>query len=333
MATALDDHDAGPGSSPYLTRTCHLICNNNERFAISFGLLEPMSKLKGFFKRSSDARLDFPQEAGHVLVHYLYTGRYQTLRQEDLARETLLKTPLEVSLCVFNIAQTYEVPGLASLAKERIACFSDKLAPLSFLRTAKDISQWLTSSADDTWLYNLVKSRVHRLFEDPKSLDQEGFLELFEPPGAFPKILSRAMMEELCCLKTSMYTPSTASAEAAPHIPELREPLDVPDGLCLEPESPEPIDQPERLLKQLVELEPEAKPTEDVETFEVQTEVTRRASWSSLQGQPQNGFQDEGSPAPRLSKKDLKKKKKKKKLLLAGDCPDHMPELSGEGDA
>ena len=92
----------------------------------------------------------------------------------------------------------------------------------------------------------------------------------------------------------------------------------MPDGLDLEPESPEPVDQPERLLKQLVELEPEAKPTEDVETFEVQTEVTRRASWSSLQDQLQNAFQDEGSPAPRLSKKDLKKKKKKRNFCWPG---------------
>ncbi|KAJ9137715.1 hypothetical protein NKR23_g8946 [Pleurostoma richardsiae] len=253
----------------------------------------------------------------------------------------ILENPLEVGLCAYSIAQTYDAAGLASLAKERVEHFSDQLAPMDFLRAVKRVSRWLASSADHAWLYDLVKSRVHQLFEDPESLDRKGWLELFEPAGTLSKMLSQSMMEELCCCKTSTYTPSASSAEAGPLIPEPPEPIDIPvERPQTEPEPgpelPEAVDIPDEVLGKPMEPEPEAELPRDTGTAVTPSEFTSRAGPSiTWPDQLQNTSQDQDSPTL-ISKKDKKKKKKMKmktKLALAEDCPDHEHHLLGDGDA
>jgi len=334
MASRLEDHDAGPDSSPYLSPACHLIFENNESFTIPLALLEPIPKLSALLSSwNNNASLDFPQEAGHVLVHYLHTGRYQMLRQGGLTGGALLGNPLEVSLCAYSIAQMYEASGLTKLAKERVVYFSDQLTPLNFLLAVKGVSRWLASRADDTWLYDLVRSRVHTLFEEPRSLDREAYLDLFEPPGTLSKMLSQAMVEELCCLKTSVYTPSISSGEAAPLIPETPEPVNVSDELQLEPELPEPPNKSNEILEQPMEPEPGAELREDTGIVATQSEFTEQAEPSSLwPDELRNPPQAKTSPAPTLSKKDKKRIQKKLKPSFAGDCPDHRLNLIRGGD-
>lgn len=240
---------------------CHLVFDGRESFATPLALLKPFPKLSNTCSSLRTNRIDFkfPQETGHVLVHYLYTGRYQTLRQGTRDRGQLLDGPLEVDLCVHRLAHVYDIAGLASMAKERVEHFSYQIPSMEFLQSVKKVSQWLGSSTDDPWLYDLVRSEVHELFEESESLDRQGWLELFEPADTLSKMLCRATMDELCYCKTSIWTPSFSSAEVESPTSNFFKDID---------------DLDEALVETKEKPKPEAEARQDIGTAVSQSEFT-----------------------------------------------------------
>lgn len=84
--------------------------------------------LKGFLAESAQWShtsycldcLELPElseEAGHTLVHYLYTGTYQTPQSQDNDDKI---TELRRNVSLYCIAIKYGLAGLATLAREKI---------------------------------------------------------------------------------------------------------------------------------------------------------------------------------------------------------------------
>ncbi|KAK2054934.1 hypothetical protein LY76DRAFT_596502 [Colletotrichum caudatum] len=68
---------------------------------------------------------DVPDEAGHVLVNYLYTGTWKAIRKRHSPRDSMASTNLETSVHVYAVAQSYGLPDLAELAKVNISQSAD----------------------------------------------------------------------------------------------------------------------------------------------------------------------------------------------------------------
>ncbi|KAM0275088.1 hypothetical protein ACHAQH_007567 [Verticillium albo-atrum] len=131
------DDDAGPETSPYTSPMCRLVFQSGLSFNITRDVLNK-SRIQNVCNDSISLSClsDVPDDAGHVLVHYLHTGTYQTLKAiSEVSEATNGLSPFEVGLYVYATARICEVPALAELAKERILKYALALSPLQILRT------------------------------------------------------------------------------------------------------------------------------------------------------------------------------------------------------
>ncbi|KAK4142637.1 uncharacterized protein C8A04DRAFT_29769 [Dichotomopilus funicola] len=105
------------------------------------------------------------RSAGHVLVHYLYTDTYHTLkwigpttgREETIAK---LKTGFEV----YATARKYELDGLEELAKEQISLLSKGADALTIVDVVNEA--YPSSTDEDTWFPTYMKAIIKTAFED-----------------------------------------------------------------------------------------------------------------------------------------------------------------------
>lgn len=100
---------------------------------------------------------------GHTLVHYLYTGTYQTLetKSDDAASMTHIK--FKQALLVFAIATMYELPDLEGLAKEQIRTHGSLMALDEVLDTTKKCT-WFPKMAW-SWFHEYLQDRVKEQFD------------------------------------------------------------------------------------------------------------------------------------------------------------------------
>ncbi|KAI6083958.1 hypothetical protein F4821DRAFT_243770 [Hypoxylon rubiginosum] len=93
--------------------------------------------------------------AAHVLVHYLFTGTYQSLETVRFA----------TSVEVYTLAGEYELSGLEDLAKVEMECVAPKMKVTRLIDILKDECPY--ARTDDVWLHNFIKSRINPLLENP----------------------------------------------------------------------------------------------------------------------------------------------------------------------
>jgi len=109
------------------------------------------------------------RSAGHVLVHYLYTGTYGTLkwvgtRNGCEERAAKLKTGFEV----YAAARKYELVDLEDLAKAQISFLSKDLDAFAIVAVVNEV--YPMSTDDDTWFPGFMKTVVKTAFKDPTAL-------------------------------------------------------------------------------------------------------------------------------------------------------------------
>ncbi|KAH6630673.1 hypothetical protein B0J18DRAFT_108011 [Chaetomium sp. MPI-SDFR-AT-0129] len=105
------------------------------------------------------------RSAGHVLVHYLYTDTYHTLkwmgpttgREETIAK---LKTGFEV----YATARKYELDGLEELAKEQISLLSKGVDAFTIVDVVNEA--YPSSTGKDTWFPTYMEAVIKTAFED-----------------------------------------------------------------------------------------------------------------------------------------------------------------------
>ncbi|KAK6222512.1 hypothetical protein QIS74_04214 [Colletotrichum tabaci] len=225
-----------PKVSPYASPSCKVYFKSGQQFRVPRDLL--CEELDVIRRSSHEIRLrHIPDEAGHVLIHYLHTGTWQTLQGKyplDTARNP---TQLGTSLHVYAAARTYKLPWLLALAEARISRYAVASPALEILVLASDACQLL--GEDDRWFSDFIKLHVQQLFEDPASLDKIGFLKCFDSATPYSKMLVKLMIE-ICCEKSTFVYPESQPAPQAESDttagPEATPLLDTTDP---EPEPPE----------------------------------------------------------------------------------------------
>ena len=69
--------------------------------------------------------VDVDASIGHVLIHFLHTGVYQTLNDQDVegaeyTHKTLVRNEFQTAVLALEAAKKYSVPGLQELAQVEV---------------------------------------------------------------------------------------------------------------------------------------------------------------------------------------------------------------------
>ncbi|CRK25746.1 hypothetical protein BN1723_013683 [Verticillium longisporum] len=243
------DQDTGPVTSPYMGAQVQVYFRSGLPFHIP-RVLWKKARVKAFYSSADQSYHlpDVPDEAGHVLIHHLFTGTYQTLKAS-----TGLSS-LEVAVYVYTTALSCRLPALAALAKARIARFADVLgSPAQVLRVVSEGARLL--AREDPWLVGFVASHVRRVLEDARA------------PGE----------DEICA--SAVATPAVSCEEPVVETPEPRDEK-VPSAHG----SPEPEQRPceaERVLDDPPAPEPEPEMIPEDEPAVEYEPYTAKARWAS----------------------------------------------------
>ena len=99
--------------------------------------------------------------AGHTLVHYLYTGTYQTPETKEKDVATPAHIQFKHALLTFVLASTYELKELERLAKEQIKIHGRHMDLAEVLDAVrKDFSQMAWS-----WFHEYLHARANEQFD------------------------------------------------------------------------------------------------------------------------------------------------------------------------
>ncbi|KAF0328375.1 hypothetical protein GQ607_004527 [Colletotrichum asianum] len=204
-----------PVLSPYTSPTCRVYFRNKIPFFVPRDLLCNASELLGaLVTLPSDEPQDelndihieeVPDDAGHVLVHYLYTGTWQTLSQSHSQQEPLacydpnisvIKSDFETSVHVYCAAKAYGLPALVGMAKKAVLRLANYLTPLDVVVSASEACQLL--SEHDIWFRSFLQRRLRLMFNTSKHLDDSVFLRCVQHGTVYSNFLVKSMFL-LCC--------------------------------------------------------------------------------------------------------------------------------------
>ncbi|CAI0651941.1 unnamed protein product [Colletotrichum noveboracense] len=148
---------------------------------------------------------EVPDDAGHVLVHYLYTGTWQTLSQSHSQQEpptcydsniSVIKSDFETSVHVYCAAKAYGLPALVGMAKKEVLRLANYLTPLDVVVSASEACQLL--SEHDIWFGSFLQRRLRLMFNTSKYLDDSVFLGCVQHGTVYSNFLVKSMFL-LCC--------------------------------------------------------------------------------------------------------------------------------------
>lgn len=145
-------------------------------------------------------------DIGHTLVHYLYTGTYQTLKPAQAASNSLNHcTEYGRGILAYHAARSYHIDGLAKLAIESIELHDKELSIFEILDTIKDNYTHIVYREDETWLPEYLKKKVREAYEVDETLfTDEPFLDHIANSAAFNNALLRIMLGVLTDKITAM---------------------------------------------------------------------------------------------------------------------------------
>lgn len=155
--------------------------------------VKPFSRLWGDKTTESILLPDLDDSTAHTLVHYLYSGRYQTLHAHDLIGGTL--AAYTVGTCVYVASIRYKLPGLADLAKEQINVSSEDLSILEILSVARD-KAFPGLAEEEVWYVEYLEAVILKAFRKDKGFFMTGeFVDLLEGAKRFKQVVMKAVIQ------------------------------------------------------------------------------------------------------------------------------------------
>ncbi|KAI1292582.1 hypothetical protein F5Y03DRAFT_402835 [Xylaria venustula] len=185
--------DLRPESSPYASPLITLHFADGPPLSVPTQLLDKTPKLSSCCGYDMTLRLThIPGDAGHVLVHYIFTGMYECLKPRGSSCYEKDAAEFTTGVRVYAIAREYGLPGLESMARCEIEKLGNRLQVAQILDVLKD--ELPSLSVNDMWLQNFLKSLVRSFITT--SLESLG--SLLDSAGqtlSFPYALLRAVVE------------------------------------------------------------------------------------------------------------------------------------------
>jgi hypothetical protein len=107
---------------------------------------------------------DVDESTGHVLVHFLYTGTYQTLDNMDVSPIDKINIEFKRAISAYLVAHTYELAELQQLAMRKIEQCGISMTIFDIVNAIdKNFSRLLNST---TWFRDYLTSKARRTFQE-----------------------------------------------------------------------------------------------------------------------------------------------------------------------
>ncbi|KAF5849396.1 hypothetical protein GGP41_006356 [Bipolaris sorokiniana] len=160
----------------------------------------------------------------HTLVHYLYTGKYQTL-SVHAGSDKIIPESYKLSVCVYCAAVRYGLPGLAELAQGKIKSFGEDVTIFDMLAVARQHAFPLLPE-DDAWYPAYIEDALRNaVTDDPTPFRKPDFITTVEGSSRLLQLVWKTMMSNYVPKPaTPTSTPTVKADSVAARTPEL-----VPD--------------------------------------------------------------------------------------------------------
>lgn len=204
-------------------------------------ILKKSPKLYAAYEEAHPELSTIPHEVAHVVVHFLHTGHYESLKPK-LPGDARWRQIAELRTAVqtYAAARAYELPGLMRLAEGKIDRFSKGLPLPVLLEVARDAYPTLTEG--DAWFLNYLRSRIRPHLKDPKALIGSSLLDQISDILSPHRVLLRTVLELFC-------ERSASSAEGGPSFPMSAIASPVTSPASSRPATPLPATSPLSLLE------------------------------------------------------------------------------------
>ncbi|EOA85172.1 uncharacterized protein SETTUDRAFT_76372, partial [Exserohilum turcica Et28A] len=171
------------------------------------------------FVKQSVALPELDQTTAHTLVHYLYTGRYQTL-SVHAASDKVIPESYKQSACVYCAAVRYELPGLKELAQGRLGSFGEEVNVFDMLAVARDYAFPLLPEHDEWYPAYIEDALQTAMREDATPFQKTDFITTVEGNSRLLRLAWKTVMSN-CARVLATPAPkengvATPTAEAVP---------------------------------------------------------------------------------------------------------------------
>lgn len=169
---------------------------------VPFNILEPYEELTRKRKRDEDETSDGPSceefdltdtplSVGHVIVHFLLTGTYQSLRLWRVDREWGRAQEFRTAICVYAAAMDKKMPELRDLARQQIAKLGEQINLLSII-TVIEGGRPVSNSLFRTFhpgIAEYLRFKVQSFVQNATEVEAKDMLAKLEAPNTIGKIL------------------------------------------------------------------------------------------------------------------------------------------------
>ncbi|KAF2193046.1 hypothetical protein K469DRAFT_693112 [Zopfia rhizophila CBS 207.26] len=119
---------------------------------------------------------DMDEDTGHVLVHYLYTGTYQTLDNKDASPVVERSIEFKRAVLAYFAAKNYELLGLQRLAVYKIEHFGIEMNIFDIIEAINEDFSKLPGNT--SWFHDYLRRKAKAAFqEDHTVFARNAFLD------------------------------------------------------------------------------------------------------------------------------------------------------------
>ena len=110
---------------------------------------------------------DVEESTGHVLVHYLHTGAYQTLNDVETSAAKEINIEFKRAISVYTAAHSYGLHGLQQLAKGKVEQLGAEMSITEVIETIDNDFSKLPSDA--AWFHDFLHQKAKATFEENRT--------------------------------------------------------------------------------------------------------------------------------------------------------------------
>jgi len=159
----------------------------------------------------------------HTLVHYLYTGKYQSLNTLA-SSDKVIPEVYKLGAGVYCAAARYKLPGLAELAQNKLKSLDEEMSIFDILTVARDHAFPLLPE-DDLWYPSYVEQSLNNaMADDPEPFRKPDFITTVEGNSRLLQLVWKTVMSNYArAPATPVVNNEEATTPTAELVPELNE--------------------------------------------------------------------------------------------------------------
>jgi hypothetical protein len=251
-------------NSPYTGSPIVLyIGPEQEQYHVPQGLLQNHQWIASLSPWNQAVQLpDVAKATGHTLVHYLYTGTYQTLDDVEASPKEQTRIEFRRAISAYTVGETHNLHGLQQLARQEIGRLDAGMDIFDIVEASKD--EYSKLPTNTFWFHDLLNEKMKTAFdEDHTVFVKDGFFNSIDDI-TLTRVLIRRLME-LYNDKISGLEPAAQEKHNDPEV--VAEKLATKDA-----EEPVATEEPATEEAPIGEAPNEEPPTEEAPIEEALTE-------------------------------------------------------------